>query len=828
MPLAVLILVLGLLWGCGGAPPSPPATAVEGPGLLLSVAERLQLPPVPRDPPELLKSWSFDEELVRTGVLVGFSTGDGVEVVAGAGRTGGALRVTAAPEARSSTVRLGVPNDRRRCTVRWAWRSEGPELPGASRARLSVTEEIRSKSPRSRYGRLGHHHSPPAPASGESWVEQSLSFFTGSRVRYLRIELEGPTAGEGAAAVLIDDVAVSCDSAAVTRYAKLPLVEGVDAGLPVRRVEMSRSERPAVLLRGNESWSVVVDRSQPMLLRTSVGFRAKLHDVCAVVRVDGEQRERRCMGGSGPRPGQWSELSMFLEPVPGAVSTVEFQAEADTEAESWVAWADPRLAPLERDAASAARRDVLLVFLHGLSEAALVDQSAELPTLRELRSQSTSYSRARTSSADPRAAAASILTGRTAGQHGARAEAKTGLRPEVGSLASELRAVGYSTALFASTHALETGLSRGFSWVHRSAGRDQKTAWGQGQSDKRVVQAFLEHWNTERDRSRPRFAVVELSLAAAPYHVPRADAALERFGLSLEALPEGAQSAYRGGKGLSVALPGRNWSPPPELLALGRQADWQRVDGMLAELLAEVPPEAIVAIVGLRGEAPDSQKARRLDEAVVHVPLLLRDPGAGEPGATVPRPVQTTQLADHLRMRLGLSGSLLPGPEEVDRDPPLQTVVYAEGGGRLLAVVQEDRWKVVSDLPAFLVEKQRFRPRHLRFYDLRASTAEPVPDLPEELQAALERALHESIARELPGHHLHCPAGHEALTVPWELPPKWVSPLQVASKVRSDASGLLLPPSPEAETVVLFPFDSVLTPPEGCTLRTVPPGPPAP
>jgi arylsulfatase A-like enzyme len=839
-----LIALLSCLLGCSDAPPVPCSTgadcaqgAVSGPGFLLRSPALLSLPAVPTAPPEVLRSWAFDGGDGALGVLGVGSTVRGGGVVAEAGRAGGGLRlagglqVEGGPERAVATTTLGLPRSRRRCTVAWAWRQEGkaPPLAHAARVRLVEQRAVDESGGGSENGDsdavLGAHRSPTVPPADGSWAESEVSFTTSRDAHRLELRLEGPQ-GAGSA-VVFDDVEVRCDTTAVSRYATAPLVEGVDPALPLRRVTAGRAERPAVLLPTPARWSLRVDRSQPLVLRTALAIAAPTPggaEVCGVVRVDGGEQARVCRGGSGRKKRGWSALTVPLEAAPGRVSTVELVAEALPRADgrlppAWVAWSDPRLDPPAPP--SSPPPDVLLVLLEGVSEPVLAQRLDQLPALRELRRSSATVTAARPASADLRATAASLLTGAAPGEHGARLRTDTGLRAAVHSVAEDLRAQGYDTALFPSSDAIGHGLERGFAHVQRhSIHRKRWDALAGEEADQRAVAALRRRWVDEAVRVRPRFAVVELQAAASPHRVARGPAVLQRLGIDPASLPPPVKRRLERGEGLSVPRSSDDWEVPAALQELGQSADLARTDALLAELLGAVPDDTWVVVAGLRGEPRPGRHDSALDESLVRLPLIVRDPGRVGLGTIEAEEASLTSVADQLR---ALAGAPLRGPPA----PEHHLLGLTDRGSEAVALIVDGRWKVVTRLPWLRPASGRSGAQRTQAYDLRSDPEERSPLDAEALPDHVDRTLPQRwLSDHLPGQHLRCPRELGTVTVHWLEAPRRVHPLRVGWGLLASEEGLVLPPPDRSSTWVVFPLDTVLDVPAGCSLARVPAGPP--
>lgn len=852
---ALAFAVLCCLVGCGGAEPRPcpPAGCAQGvvyqPGFLFSAPDLLSLPPVPTEPPELLWSWSFDGEAGLIGgaglmggegllgVLGVGSTVHGGGVVAGAGRAGAGLRLVGAGEQEPgqravATTELGLPRSRRRCTVAWAWRQDGgsPSLAGAARVRL-VERPVRESGAgggdnADQEGVLARHRSRALPPADGSWAAASVVFTTARESRRLELRLEGPLGAE--TAVVFDDVELRCDTPAVSRYAAAAVVEGVDQSLPLRRVTAGRSERPAVLLPTPARWSLRVDRSQPLVLRTALALASPSPagaEVCGVVRVDGGERGRVCRGGSGRKKRGWSALSVPLEAAPGRVSTVELVAEALPREDgrlpgAWVAWSDPRLDPPAPVASGPP--DVLLVLLEGVSEPVLAGRLDRLPTLQELRRSAATVTAARPASADLRASAASLLTGAAPGDHGARLRTGTGLRAAVRSVAEDLRAQGYDTAFFPSSDALGHGLERGFAHVQRhTVHRKRWHARAAEDADQRAVAGLQRRWVEEEVRVRPRFAVVELQAAASPHRIARGEAVLQRLGIEPASLPPPVLRRLERGEGLSVPRASEDWQVPSELQELGQSADLARTDALLAELLDAVPDDTWVVVAGLRGEARPGGSDADLDESLVRLPLIVRNPGRVGLGTTEATEVPLTAVAGQLRELAGLTvhPSPAPGPHLVG---------LTDRGPEAVALLVDGRWKVVTRLPWLRPASGRSGALQTAAYDLRRDPDEQSPLDTDALPEGVDPTPALRWVRDnLAGQHLRCPRALGTVTVGWQQAPRRLHPMVASPMLMVSEEGLVLPAPSQGSTWLVFPLDTVLDVPAGCSVVRVPAGPPA-
>jgi arylsulfatase A-like enzyme/Flp pilus assembly protein TadD len=241
---------------------------------------------------------------------------------------------------------------------------------------------------------------------------------------------------------------------------------------------------------------------------------------------------------------------------------------------------------------------------------------------------------------------ASILTGQLPPHHGLRING-TGRLPEgAATLATRLKAAGYRTGAFVAAFVLDRrfGLGQGFDRYDDEIPRDTQAGLEAERPGKIVVDralAFL-----AEDRTKPFFLWVHLYEPHAPYAPPEPFAS--RF----------AGRPYDGEVATADDLVGRLLADLESSGAAGR---------------------TVVALAGDHGESlgehGELTHGLLLYEPALHVPLVVRAPGALPAGSTVKTPVSLVDLAPTLAALLEL---------------PAPAAAPAAGDGRDLSAALRD------------------------------------------------------------------------------------------------------------------------------------------
>jgi tetratricopeptide (TPR) repeat protein len=240
-------------------------------------------------------------------------------------------------------------------------------------------------------------------------------------------------------------------------------------------------------------------------------------------------------------------------------------------------------------------------------------EGARTPNLDRLAERSVRYTRARTVAPLTLPAHASMLTGLYPPRHTARGNAPSVLPPEATTVAERARAAGFETAGFVASLALDRslGIAQGFEVWSQPTGAPERSA--------RSVVAEALHWLETRDGSRPYFLWVHLFDPHAPYEPPP--------GFRDERTP------YHG-----------------EVAAM---------DAAVGQLLAALPADAFVAVVGDHGEGLGDHGERTHGllcfETTMRVPFLVRHRDGSRAGEQSDEVVSVVDVAPTLLRAMELT-----------------------------------------------------------------------------------------------------------------------------------------------------------------------------
>ena len=305
-------------------------------------------------------------------------------------------------------------------------------------------------------------------------------------------------------------------------------------------------------------------------------------------------------------------------------------------------------APVAVRAASgaAAPPDVLLVTLDTTRADALGawGGGAATPHLDALARRGVRYASAWSAAPTTLPAHASLLSGRTPGEHGLRENGLAALSPGVPLLAEQFARAGYRTAAVVGSRILDRrfGLDRGFAVYDDRMVAERVGEFGYPEREAAAVVDAALGWLAGEGAAGPRLLWVHFYDPHGPY--------LDH--------------------GLGAAAPER----------LRYAAEVAAVDGELGRLLAALPAPGrwLVAVAGDHGEAFGEHGEREhgllLHRTTLEVPLLVAGPGVAA-GRTVATPVGTVRLAATLIELAGLPAGAIPGPPLPGADEPAAAIV---------------------------------------------------------------------------------------------------------------------------------------------------------
>ncbi len=287
---------------------------------------------------------------------------------------------------------------------------------------------------------------------------------------------------------------------------------------------------------------------------------------------------------------------------------------------------------------------------------------------------------------------ASLFTGLLPRHHGVREGRGDGVAPDVPLLAETLAAEGYECAGFAANPFLASvrRLASGFDpfvEVH-----DRALGKGRGEEVVARVEEFLARRAGDPARARrPLFLFVNLMETHLPYSFAPGDVAAVH-GPEAEAVARPVADAVMPHDAMAHVL-GLDPLPPETVAALGLAYDGalRAADRLTGRLLDAVDGSGgerprFVAIVGDHGECLGEGGALdhlfSLDEAVLHVPLIIRRPGGLDAGTVEDAQVRLQDVHPTILAAVGI-----PVPPRCVGDavalfdgPPAARVAVAEFG----------------------------------------------------------------------------------------------------------------------------------------------------
>lgn len=282
------------------------------------------------------------------------------------------------------------------------------------------------------------------------------------------------------------------------------------------------------------------------------------------------------------------------------------------------------------------------------------------PHLDALASAGAIYTRAQTTAPLTGPAHASMLTGAGSLEHQLLANGDA-VRMET--VIPRIRDAGWRTGAFLSSHVLDrhSGLNAGFSHFDDRWGTVQRALWIPGlraldpprRTPRRVgdqtIARALDWLATADGRA---LVWIHLYDAHAPYRPPpdRAPNAT-----ALQTARDADHAAFTGGGTLLERLD----SVPLNQQKLWYEASIRWTDALVGRLVAALPPEAVVIVVGDHGESLDEHgylfnHGARLWEESTHVPLVVRWPGRLAPGTRSDVLVSVTQVSRLLLQATGV------------------------------------------------------------------------------------------------------------------------------------------------------------------------------
>ena len=305
-------------------------------------------------------------------------------------------------------------------------------------------------------------------------------------------------------------------------------------------------------------------------------------------------------------------------------------------------------AALAAAAPTAERPPIVLLTLDTTRDDCVGGAGSGTPNLERLAARGTRFARALSPAPLTLPAHSSLLTGLDPPRHGVRDNGVGALPGDLPTLATVLRARGYSTAAFVSSRVLDRrfGLHRGFETYDDRMTAEQTGEQGYPERDAAAVTESALRWLA--GRRSPYFLWVHYYDPHAPYVAPGSDAA---------------------------APPGTRY-----------RDEIRHVDAQVGRLLAGLPgpvERTIVAAVGDHGEMLGEHGERDhgvfLYRGSLDVPLILGGPGVPR-GRRVEKTVPTRALAATLLRLSGLEdttafGDALPG---LGLPSPAEAAVYSE------------------------------------------------------------------------------------------------------------------------------------------------------
>jgi arylsulfatase len=398
-------------------------------------------------------------------------------------------------------------------------------------------------------------------------------------------------------------------------------------------------------------------------------------------------------------------------------------------------WSIGLLAVLAASDASAQLRHLILITVDTLRAdrlGAYGYTEAHTPAIDALAGESLRFERAYAHSSITFPSVASLLTGMLPAQHGISTN-RGMLRRTIPTIATRLRSAGFKNAAFIGNYALRPSrkLDRGFHrYTSQFAGEEAVRGHPENPGPELTYQAL--EWLRKRSPDERIFLWVHYQEPHGPYTPP--DFTAPKLPADTLELPESASNS------------GRNAIPRYQWLGHGRVAEYQvrydaeirAVDREVGRLLAALRERALleesaVVFTADHGEAFGEDDlycahGEGLGEILLHVPLLLRLPGATP--AVRAEAVRLIDVAPTALELLGVEATGLPG----------RSLLEDVGDRQVVAEVQDQRptsWRSVREGPVELREQQGGESRLLTRTRPPSDTAAEAER--QRLQSALER-----------------------------------------------------------------------------------------
>jgi arylsulfatase A-like enzyme len=298
-----------------------------------------------------------------------------------------------------------------------------------------------------------------------------------------------------------------------------------------------------------------------------------------------------------------------------------------------------------------------------------------------------------------RPATASILTGRQPYEHGATS-LMDAIRPDVPTMAELLSTRGYRSAAFVTNLnvAARFGFGRGFEDFHHLEEReDRHTVYAPASELNQWAFAWL-----DRNRTGPFFLYLHATDTHAPYRPPPEYAA--RFARA------GPAPTIQPGIGLRGLFEDPQLATPENIALLASLYDGEVafLDAAFGDLLTKLDAlrltrSTLVVFVADHGEEfrehGGLDHGRTLYQEMVHVPLIVRLPGAYDGGRRVRSLVRHIDILPTVLALLGIDPPALPGaplpPAETVATGTAEAVIETELTGRRLTGLVTRGWKAV-------------------------------------------------------------------------------------------------------------------------------------
>ena len=491
------------------------------------------------------------------------------------------------------------------------------------------------------------------------WETLTLTVDAEPKTRALELQLLR-CSGRGQGLVLFDDLQV----ASIPRQAAAldaPDVSRAHRAEPhplVRRLSPDTDHRPGILTIAPATWVLRVDRSQDATLHVGFGVdRRSPPDarVCFRIHEDGGPTlVKRCVAAKHDdtrKDGEgWVDTTI---PLPAAAdpSTLVFSATKDGGPEGAPAigyWGNPRVVPVERTASPEDKPDILLFVFDTLRRDHLGFGGYGLrptsPDLDAFAATAWDFTQASSPAGWTLPSGSTIITGKYPLHHGggwrvrrevqqlkvkevqkkrARTLDFTSIADDIPTLAEKLRGEGYRTVMVASNHFLspDFGFGRGFD---RHAQYGGSSVQG-GEKAARVVENWLER--EPIGEGEPMFLVVHLIDA----HIPYRHRTPGRGNWAPPDDLEFVEESYRGRSVLKIPKLNDELREHPDSLLNLYDSDIAHADGVFGTVLPLVG-DAGVVVTADHGEEFDDhgyfEHGHHVWQALVHVPLLVRPPGA--------------------------------------------------------------------------------------------------------------------------------------------------------------------------------------------------------